>query len=158
MRSFLVWCGLLSSWGAWAGEHTHSVVAARGFSCLAAGGILGPSPGTEPMSPALEGRFLITRPPGILQRDISWIQDPSFHGFMVLEVETLYPLDWSSMKMWSIKTYLTSLCTQQVQCSGHRKLLPWLPGTTCDVWWPPLVLDVTLCSCILRLVWYFPGF
>ena len=32
-------------------------------SCLAAFGILVPRPGIEPMSPALEGRFLIVGPP-----------------------------------------------------------------------------------------------
>ena len=40
------------------------LAAARGLSCLAAGGILVLSPGIEPTSPALEAGFLTTRPPG----------------------------------------------------------------------------------------------
>ena len=40
------------------------VVAARGLSCPAAHGILVPRPGIEPASPALEGGFLTTGPPG----------------------------------------------------------------------------------------------
>ena len=40
------------------------LVAARGLSCPVACGILVPWPGIEPTSPALEGRFLTTGPPG----------------------------------------------------------------------------------------------
>ena len=48
--------GLHSSCGVWALEHVDSVVAACG--------ILVPRPGIEPASPALEGGFLTTGPPG----------------------------------------------------------------------------------------------
>ena len=41
-----------------------SVVVARGLCCPAARGILIPRPGIEPTSPALEGRFFTTGPPG----------------------------------------------------------------------------------------------
>ena len=41
-----------------------SLVAVRGLSSPAACGILIPQPGIEFMSPALEGRFLNTAPPG----------------------------------------------------------------------------------------------
>ena len=41
-----------------------SVVVARGFSCPATCGILVPRPMIEPTSPALEGRFFTTGPPG----------------------------------------------------------------------------------------------
>ena len=41
-----------------------SLVVAHGLSCPVAHGILVPPPGIEPASPALEGRFLTTRPPG----------------------------------------------------------------------------------------------
>ena len=41
-----------------------SVIVAPGLSCPAAHGILVPRPGIEPLSPALEGRFLTTGPPG----------------------------------------------------------------------------------------------
>ena len=41
-----------------------SVVAVRGLSCLATCGILVPPPGIGPTSPALEGGFLTTGPPG----------------------------------------------------------------------------------------------
>ena len=45
-------------------RHASSVVAARGLSCPTACGILVPQPGMEPMSPALEGGFFTTGPPG----------------------------------------------------------------------------------------------
>ena len=45
-------------------EFMSSAVAACGLSWSTACGILVPSPGFEPMSPALEGRFLCTGPPG----------------------------------------------------------------------------------------------
>ena len=41
-----------------------SLVVALGLSCPVACGILVPQPGIEPESPALEGGFLTTRPPG----------------------------------------------------------------------------------------------
>ena len=55
---------LLSSCSAWAPERTASVVAARRLSCPVACGILVPLPGIKPTSPALEGIFLTTGPPG----------------------------------------------------------------------------------------------
>ena len=45
------------------GVHASLVVAHR-LSCPAARGILNPQPGIEPMSPALEGTFLTSGPPG----------------------------------------------------------------------------------------------
>ena len=45
-------------------RHTGSLVEVSGLSCPAACGILVPRPGMEPASPALEGRFLTTEPPG----------------------------------------------------------------------------------------------
>ena len=56
--------GLLSSCGARAPEYAGSVVAAHRLSCPAACGILVPQPGIELASPALEGGFLSTGPPG----------------------------------------------------------------------------------------------
>ena len=56
-------CGL-SSCGMWALECAGSVVAACRLSCPVACGILVPRPGIKPMSPALEGGFLTTGPPG----------------------------------------------------------------------------------------------
>ena len=53
-RSFVVVHGLLSSWGT-------SVVGVYGLSCPGTHGFLIPLPG---MSPALEGRFVTTGPPG----------------------------------------------------------------------------------------------
>ena len=61
---FVVAHGLLSSCGTWALEHAGSVVAAHGLSCPTLCGILVPRPGIEPASPALEGGFLTTVPPG----------------------------------------------------------------------------------------------
>ena len=65
--AFTVACGIFSLWRA--GFFLAVVLGlqssrARGFSCSAACGILVPPPGIEPASPALEGRFLTTGPPG----------------------------------------------------------------------------------------------
>ena len=43
--------------------HMGSVVVVHGLSCPVACGILVPGSGIKPVSPALEGRFLITGPP-----------------------------------------------------------------------------------------------
>ena len=76
---FVVAGGLLSSCGARAPEHVGSIVTACGLSscrelgsvvvacvlsCPAACGILVPQPGIKPASPALEGGYLTTGPPG----------------------------------------------------------------------------------------------
>ena len=61
--SVVVACRLSTS-GTWALERTGSVVVACRLSCPVACGILVPLPGIEPMSPALQGRFLTTGPPG----------------------------------------------------------------------------------------------
>ena len=45
-------------------ENVGSVVAVRELSCPTAWGILVLQPGIEPASPALEGGFLTTGPPG----------------------------------------------------------------------------------------------
>ena len=63
MGSFVATCGL-SSCGAQAPERVGSVVVACGLCCPAACGILVPRPGIEPASPAWEGGFLTTGPPG----------------------------------------------------------------------------------------------
>ena len=45
-------------------KHLGSVIVARGLSCFTACGILVPWSGIEPTSPALQGGFLTTGPPG----------------------------------------------------------------------------------------------
>ena len=60
----VVACRLLSSCGVRAPEPSGSVAATRRLSCPVACGILVPWPGIKPVSPALEGRFLTTGPPG----------------------------------------------------------------------------------------------
>ena len=60
----LLWLAGFSSCDAQALEHEGSVVVACKLSCPVACGILVPGPGIEPVSPALEGRFLTTGPPG----------------------------------------------------------------------------------------------
>ena len=62
--SFVVARGLPSSCGAWSPERAGSVVVAHGLSCPTACGILVPLPGIESASPALEGEFVTTGPPG----------------------------------------------------------------------------------------------
>ena len=60
-------CEMGCFWGAVLGLHCGmwaSVVAVCGLSCPTAHGILVPQPGIEPTSPALEGGFLTTGPPG----------------------------------------------------------------------------------------------
>ena len=53
----------LFSCGTQAPEYTGSVVAAHGFSCPTACGVLVPQPGLGPAPPALEGGPLATGPP-----------------------------------------------------------------------------------------------
>ena len=62
-RSFIV-VHRLSGCGALAAEYTGSTVAARGLRYSVACGIIVPQPGIKPRSPALQGRFLTTGPPG----------------------------------------------------------------------------------------------
>ena len=50
--------------GAWALKCLSLVAVAFRLSCPEACGILAPEPGIKPVSPALEGRFLTTGPPG----------------------------------------------------------------------------------------------
>ena len=59
MWDLLLWCASFSSCGARALEHV-GLVAPQHVVC----GILASRPGIEPASPALEGRFLTTGPPG----------------------------------------------------------------------------------------------
>ena len=63
-RVLVVACRLLSSCAVQAPECVGSVVAAHGLSCPMAGRILVARPGIERASPALEGGFLTTGPPG----------------------------------------------------------------------------------------------
>ena len=56
---FFILAALGLRYGTWA-----SLVVALGLSCPSACGILVPQPGIEPASPALEGGFLTTGPPG----------------------------------------------------------------------------------------------
>ena len=56
-------CGIFCC-GARAPEHVGSAVVVSGLNCPVACGILVPRRGIEPMSPALEGGFSTTGPPG----------------------------------------------------------------------------------------------
>ena len=60
----LVVHGGFSSCGAWTLDYMSSVFAAFRLSFPMACGILVPQPGIEPVSPALESKFLTTGPPG----------------------------------------------------------------------------------------------
>ena len=51
-------------------RHASSAVLVHGLNCPAACGILVPRPGIEPASPALEGGFFTTGPPGKSQASI----------------------------------------------------------------------------------------
>ena len=70
MQDLSLWC--TDPPLAWAQELQHTGIVAWSLaqlprhwhSCPVAGGIQAPRPGIEPMSPALEGRFLTTGPTG----------------------------------------------------------------------------------------------
>ena len=66
----------------------------HGLSCPAACGILVPRPGIEPMSPALEGRFLTTGPPG------KSLQIPSYWAKLGLQHMNLR--DWGKKDKHSV--------------------------------------------------------
>lgn len=76
----------LSSCCTQAPENTVSFVALR-LSCPTACGISHPPPGTEPVTPSLDGRFLTTRPPG----DIFEVKELNFSswslGFMSFSIK-----------------------------------------------------------------------
>ena len=65
-------------------RRTSSVDVAHGLSCPAACGLLVPRPGIEPTSPAMEGAFFTTGPPGkSLKRFIvmvCWKISRNFYG------------------------------------------------------------------------------
>ena len=61
-----------------------SVVVAQGLSCSAACGILVPQPVIEPMSPAMEGGFFTTGPPG-KSLCISFLLLLNYYKFFVLK-------------------------------------------------------------------------
>ena len=61
---FFALLGLVAALGFLLLQSMGTVVPALRLSCPEARGILVPQPGIEPISPALESRFLTTRPPG----------------------------------------------------------------------------------------------
>ena len=63
-RDLSLRCAGSSSCGVRAPKCVGSVVVVHGLSCPATAGIIVPRPGIEPESPALEGGFLTTGPPG----------------------------------------------------------------------------------------------
>ena len=56
---------------------------AHTLHCPKACGILAPQPGTEPLSPALQGGFLTTGPPGKSQEFLKYSTYRSFIGYMI---------------------------------------------------------------------------
>ena len=93
-----------------------SVVVARGLSCLTACGILVPQPGIEPASPALEGGFFTTAPPGkSLERDLNldqemWvlrnkkpgIEAPDTEKSLLFRSTSLSIISWFGKQTWSV--------------------------------------------------------
>ena len=67
-----------------------SLVVAHGLSCLAPCGILVPRPGMEPESPALEGRFLTTGPPG---KSPAWLFFIVCHSLNTRNAEIIWILE-----------------------------------------------------------------
>ena len=63
-------CGLLSCCNLWVLGHEGPVVVAHGLRVPMACGTFVPQSGMEPMSPALEGRFLTTGAPGRSLKDV----------------------------------------------------------------------------------------
>ena len=88
-------CGVqvFSSCGARAPERVGSVFVVLRLSCPKVCGISVPQPGIEPASPALEGRFLTTGPPGKSQeehfyrreKEIGGNRKQTGHGFLLAE-------------------------------------------------------------------------
>ena len=88
LGSFLAVFRVLSSCGMGAPEHKSSVAVVCWLRCSVACGILVPQPGTEPMFPALEGRFLTTGPPG--KPDIIWSICPRSQSYRVTELNLIW--------------------------------------------------------------------
>ena len=79
-----------------------SVVVAHGLSCLEACGILVPRPGIKPTSPALEGRFLTTGPPGKSQ-DGKFYVKRSYHKKQSKGTQEIFGFLYVTLKAQTMK-------------------------------------------------------
>ena len=117
---FVAACRLLSRYDAGVTDRVGSVVAAHGLSCTAACGILVPRPGIEPVSPALEGGFFTTAPPGKSQVVILIFLCPS--PKTGLRLWLLYPQAFTKQKLKQSKRKKRAcmLLTQKPNSLGFR--------------------------------------
>jgi len=84
------WAGFCSC-STWTLEYTGSVVVAHELSCSVARGILVPQPGMKPVSPALQGTFLTTGPPGKPPTNLFHTSLPLHMLFLGQRCPSLYP-------------------------------------------------------------------
>ena len=116
LSSCSVWpshCWGFSRWGAWALEHSASVVMTHRLSCSTAYGILVPGPKIEPEYPALAHKFLTTGPPGK-----SWEQNTYVYSCIIISV--LFLVAQVTEKAW-LKCFNNHLTCHQV----HRYAMTW---------------------------------
>ena len=96
-------------------ECAGSVVAACRLSCPTARGILVPQPGIEPASPALEGGFLTTGPPG---KSLCW----SGVSWVVSETESLASGDFYHLLLPHQNPCLPCVCIWLIRFVVQQKL------------------------------------
>lgn len=78
MRALSLRC-ILSSCGPWVPECVGPVAVAQGLGCSTACETLVTQPGIEPMSSALQGRFLTAHPPGMSLMALCKIERPKYN-------------------------------------------------------------------------------
>ena len=126
-------CSLLSSCGTWAPDLVGSVVVAHRLSCHVACRILVPQPGIKPVSPVLEGGFLIAGQPG---KSLYYIFFSNYRCF-ITKYFSSYITGHEKVKMFVAQSCLTPL-TPAFSVHGilQAKILEWVaipsPGALPD--------------------------
>ena len=111
-------------------EHTGLVVAAHRLNCITSCGILVPQPEIKPVSPALEGGFLTTGPPGKPQEGASWHEPHKVADRWLLRVQSSRGLTGLHIKAVSSVTSLTPQCLSKWPFSPQQSILDFSFGAS----------------------------
>ena len=121
-------------------EYTGSVVVAHELSRSVARGILVPQPGMKPVSPALQGRFLTTGPPGKPPTNLFHISLPLHMLFLGQRCPSLYPSPgkFRPVPLSPVEMSLALICLPVSKVRGPAFVFPWY--FTLSLWQPPASL------------------
>ena len=108
-------------------EYTGSVVVAHELSRSVARGILVPQPGMKPVSPALQGRFLTTGPPGKPPTNLFHISLPLHMLFLGQRCPSLYPSPgkFRPVPLSPVEMSLALICLPVSKVRGPAFVFPW---------------------------------